>query len=281
MLFLPKTRVASLRARATMAKCSGTSRRQDLTNADADRELPSRVEVRGKTPARKNLVGMVSENLRQLILGGELRIGDKLPSEAGLTRQFDVSRTVIREAIASLRADGLVEARHGVGVFVIDNRPAISHSFQSFETARISSIIEALELRAAVEIEAAGLAAIRRSPAQEEAIRERYDDIAAQIAAGQPTVAADFAFHLAIADATNNPRFREFLEVMGRNAIPRALLRSSSGERTPADYLKQIQAEHKQIVDAISARDAGAAREAVRTHLQGSLQRYRNLIRRS
>ncbi len=223
---------------------------------------------------------MVSESLRGLILGGEIHPGDKLPSEAGLTERYNVSRTVIREAVASLRADGLVEARHGVGIFVLTNQPSPAHGFQTFETARISSMIEALELRTAVEIEAAALAAVRHSPAQEEAIRERYDDIEAQIGAGQPTMAADLAFHLAIADATNNPRFREFLEVMGRNAIPRASLQEGNAEETPGDYLKQIQAEHRLIADAISARDPEAAREGLRTHLQGSLQRYRKLIRR-
>ncbi|HVW57239.1 MAG TPA: FadR/GntR family transcriptional regulator [Rhizobiaceae bacterium] len=252
-----------------------------MRGADADQDAATREDETAETPPRKNLVGMVSDRLRRQILGGELHPGDKLPSEAGLTRQFDVSRTVIREAVASLRADGLVEARHGVGIFVLSNQPPIAHSFQSFETARISSMIEALELRTAVEIEAAALAAVRRSPAQEEAIHERYDDIAAEIAAGQPTTAADFAFHLAIADATNNPRFREFLEVMGRNAIPRASLQDGNAEHTPGDYLQQIQAEHKSIADAISARDPEAAREGIRTHLQGSLVRYRMLIRRS
>jgi len=252
-----------------------------VSGADLDQGAPTRGDAKAKAPARKNLVGMVGDDLRRQILSGELRPGDKLPSEAGLARQFDVSRTVIREAVASLRADALVEARHGVGIFVLSNQPPVSHGFQSFETARISSIIEALELRTAVEIEAAGLAAVRRSPAQEEAIHERYDDIAALVAAGQPTMAADFAFHLAIADATNNPRFREFLEVMGRNAIPRASLQSGDAEHTPGDYLRQIQAEHKHLANAISARDPEAAREGIRTHLQGSLMRYRKLIRGS
>ncbi|MBN9068848.1 MAG: FadR family transcriptional regulator [Rhizobiales bacterium] len=256
-------------------------RRHELSGADVDQDAPNHGGARAKAPARRNLVGVVGDGLRRQILSGELRPGDKLPSEAGLTRQFKVSRTVIREAVASLRADGLVEARHGVGIFVLNNQPPASHSFQSFETARISSIIEALELRTAVEIEAAALAAMRRSPAQEEAIHERYDDLAAQIAAERPTMEADFAFHLAIADATNNPRFREFLEVMGRNVIPRASLQSGDAEHTPADYLRQIQAEHKHIADAISARDAEAAREGIRTHLQGSLVRYRKLIRGS
>lgn len=252
-----------------------------MSRADADHEAPSRAATQPKAPGRRNLVGMVSEKLRELILGGELYPGDKLPSEAGLTERYNVSRTVIREAVASLRADGLVEARHGVGIFVLSTHPQASPMFQPFETARISSVIEALELRTAVEIEAAGLAATRRSPAQEQAILERYDDLDALIAAGQPTTAADFELHLAIADATNNPRFREFLEVMGRHAIPRASLRDENSEPTPGGYLKQIQAEHKTIADAISVQNPDAAKEGIRTHLQGSLQRYRNLIRRA
>lgn len=234
----------------------------------------------GKAPGRRNLVETVSGELRRAIGDGTLKPGEKLPSEAGLTKRYQVSRTVVREAIASLRADGLVDVRHGVGVFVASSPASWAHSFQAAEHARISSIIEMLELRAGVEIEAAGLAAVRRSPAQEEAIFERYDDLGALMAEGKPTTAADFAFHLAIADATNNPRFREFLEMMGRHVIPRASLQEGRSERTPADYLNQIQAEHKRIADAIAARDEEGAREAVRTHLKGSQQRYRNLIRR-
>jgi DNA-binding FadR family transcriptional regulator len=101
------------------------------------------------------------------------------------------------------------------------------------------------------------------------------------IAEGKPTTAADFAFHLAVADATNNPRFREFLEIMGRNVIPRASLQEGLAERAETGYLEQIQAEHKRIADAISARDEEAARDAVRLHLKGSLERYRQMIRRS
>jgi DNA-binding FadR family transcriptional regulator len=244
-----------------------------------------------RQPGRKNLVGKVSEKLRQAIIAGDFSPGDKLPSEAGLTERYEVSRTVIREAIASLRADGLVEARHGVGVFVLASQPQAARAgraesgapgasaLQPVDASRISSMIEMLELRAAVEIEAAGLAAARRSPAQMEAIFERYDDLTGLIAEGKPTTAADFAFHLAIANATNNPRFREFLEMMGRAVIPRSALQDGRTENTAAGYLEQIQAEHRQLADAILARDEEAARDAVRTHLKGSLQRYREMIR--
>lgn len=235
-------------------------------------------EQGARRPGRRNLVATVADRLRASIVDGTLKPGDKLPSEVALTREHSVSRTVIREAISSLRADGLVEPRHGVGVFILGGQAPVS-AFQ-VETARISSIIEMLELRGAIEAEAAALAAARRSPAQEEAIHECYDDLSGLIAEGRATAEADFAFHMVIADATNNPRFREFLEMLGQNLIPRSLLQSGQQEATPPEYLEQIQAEHRRIADAIAARDEEAARHAMRVHLNGSQQRYRSLIRR-
>ncbi|MCT8998716.1 FadR/GntR family transcriptional regulator [Chelativorans intermedius] len=227
---------------------------------------------------RVSLVSKVSDDLRRRIVEGELSVGEKLPSEAELTRHYAVSRTVVREAIAALRYENMVEPRQGAGVFVRNNRPAGGSPFPLADTARISSIIEILELRAAVEIEAAALAAQRRSPAQEEAIMERYDDINALIAEGRPTLEADRAFHLAIADATNNPRFREFLELLGPSAIPRAMLQPGR-ETATKEYLLQIQEEHRRIAEAVSARDEDAARQAMRVHLIGSQQRYRARLR--
>ena len=242
--------------------------------------------ITGEAPSRKgrNLVQMVGGRLRDAIAGGELKPGDKLPTESGLTQQHNVSRTVIREAIASLRADNLVEVRHGVGVFVLAPQGGLQGGLQgSFRTAdasRVSSIIEMLEVRAAIEIEAAGLAAVRSSPAQQELIFECLETIKRQIAAGAATVESDRAFHLAIADATNNPRFRELLEAIGRQMIPRSLLQDGEVDVSPAQYLAQIQDEHQKIARAIADGDDSAARDAMRMHLKGSQQRYRSLIRR-
>ncbi|QCI98976.1 FadR family transcriptional regulator [Agrobacterium larrymoorei] len=227
-----------------------------------------------------SLVTQTADALRQSILAGQYKPGDKLPSEAGLTDLYKVSRTVVREAIAALRADKLVEARHGAGIFVLALPTQQPQPFQDVDHDRISSIIELLELRAAVETEAAELAAVRRSPAQEEAIMRRLAAVQDCIQNGKPTAEADFQLHLSIADATNNPRFREFLEVMGQNVIPRAALRATQTETTAASYLQQLQDEHDRIVRAISDGDAAAAREAMRQHLKGSQQRYRAMLRR-
>lgn len=223
----------------------------------------------------------LGDTLRRAIAAGQFPPGTKLPSEARLSEAHGVSRTVVREAISALRADGLVEAKQGAGVFVLEVAPAPGSllSLRDIDPARVSSMIELLELRTAIEVEAAGLAALRRSPAQEEVIIERHYAIRACVDAGISSAEADFSLHVAIADATNNPRFREFLTMIGKNAIPRAALRENDTETDQRAYVALLDSEHNQIVIAISNGDEESAREAMRRHLRGSQARYRALLR--
>lgn len=236
-----------------------------------------------KTPSTRTgvgLVGTVSATLRAWIAEGRYQPGDKLPSEAKLAAEHGVSRTVLREAIATLRADGLVKPRQGAGIFVLPPAAARALPFGDIDPARLSSVLEMLELRLPIEVEAAGLAARRRSPAQEEGIIAGYRAIGAAATAGEPTAPLDFALHLAIAEATNNPRFADFLRLIGPAMIPRQALFDAGRDAPPSLAPAQLQAEHERIVWAISAGDAEGARAAMRDHLAGSQQRYRELIRR-
>lgn len=230
---------------------------------------------------RGGLVGRVIEDLRDDIAAGRFEVGSKLPSQAELAARFSVSRPVIREAVASLQADGMLESHQGAGVFVRARTGAAPFAFRAIDEARISSMLETLELRSAVEIEAAALAALRRSPLQEEAIYRAHAALVQQIEQGVRSADADFLFHRAIAEATNNPRFAEFLDLLGKSAIPRRAVQQDAGTEAPvaAEYLRTIAAEHRSIADAISAGDDSAARLAMRQHLAGSQQRYRALLR--
>lgn len=230
-------------------------------------------------PARKTLVASLRDALRQQIEAGHFRAGERLPSEAQLTREHGVSRTVVREAVAALRADGLVEPRQGSGVYVLEPEVPVPAPFSDVDMDRLSSVIELLELRTAVEVEAAGLAAQRRSPSQEEYILECLRTVALCNSAGRPSGEEDFALHLAIAEATNNPRFPEFLQMIGANSIPRRALDSQTKVPMAERYGEMINAEHDHIVTAILNGDEEGARAAMRTHLRGSQQRYRNLLR--
>lgn len=234
-----------------------------------------------RKPEGRTLVTKVRDALLEQIEGGAYSPGDRLPSEAKLTEEFSVSRTVVREAIASLRADGLVEPRQGAGIFVLAPPAVTALPFRNVDPARVSSMIEILELRTAVEAEAAALAAQRRSPAQEEAIIEAYRAFSRQTSLGEASADADFALHLAIADATNNPRFREFLTLAGTTVIPRRSLGADAQDGDPAEYLAVLVREHEAIVNAILDGDETAAREAMRHHLRGSQSRYRRLLHRT
>lgn len=219
----------------------------------------------------RSLVTQVAASLRRDIEAGKFKPGDKLPSENDLTGLHSVSRAVIREAVAILRAEGMLEARRGVGVFVTDAELK-GTPFSGLSLERISSVIELLELRAACETEAAGLAAARRSPTQLEAIIDLHRRIGANVEKGLSTRDDDFAFHLAIAQATQNRRFSELLLLIKPGII---LNRTQAGTMTMNPHLQE---EHGRIVNAVFAGDANAAREAMNTHLQGSLTRYKTLL---
>lgn len=227
------------------------------------------------------LVSKVSETLRKAILDGAFQPGDKLPSEAQLTQEHGVSRTVVREAIAALRSDGLVEPRQGAGVFVLDPIGfAFKRTNPSFDRERIYSSLEILEARTPLEIEAAGLAALRRSPAQEDEIFQCHSAAIAGRNDADAWGKADIDLHKAIARATNNPLFETFLELQGTAIIPQTgQKRIEQDERGEIAYRNLLIKEHEKIVLAISSGDEDGARAAMREHLKGSLERYRNLLR--
>ncbi|PLW75919.1 FadR/GntR family transcriptional regulator [Cohaesibacter celericrescens] len=225
------------------------------------------------------LVSRVSKALRSDVLHGDYRSGDKLPSEAQLTRIHGVSRTVIREAIAALRSEGLVEARQGAGVFVLD---AISSAFQrsrlDVDRQRLYSSLEILEARTPLEIEAAGLAAQRRSPVQEEEMFEKHTALISCLNDGTHWIPNDIALHLAIARATNNPLFSTFLEMQGNSVIPQTDNTVGNDNDDVITYRHHLIKEHERIVMAIANGDEQGARDAMREHLKGSLMRHRKLL---
>ena len=225
---------------------------------------------------KRTLASEISDSLRLAISRGEYRPGDRLPSEAQLTQAHDVSRTVVREAITLLRAGGLVEARQGSGVYVLP--PLTDAPAKRVNQATLSSALEILELRTPVEVEAAGLAALRRSPAQEELLFDRHAAIIALAGDGKPIRDADFNLHLAIAESTNNPQFTTFLVAFGNTAIPSSTLVTANVAEAQISYHGQLINEHEQIVLAISRGDEDAARQAMRAHLEGSQRRHRDIL---
>jgi GntR family transcriptional regulator, transcriptional repressor for pyruvate dehydrogenase complex len=239
---------------------------------------------RGKTlaafrplPAPRSLSDALVERLTSDITQGKLPPGSRLPTEQEMIATTGVSRTVVREAVAALRAEGLVVTRQGVGAFVAA-APRRPFRIESGDLRSLREVIEVMELRTGIEIEAAGLAAERANGAQLVSIDDAYGAVDQAIGRGDAGVDQDFAFHRSIAAATGNPQFVNFLEYLGRFIIPRQTIRVAA--ESPADraaYLAKIQEEHRDIVDAIRAKSAQAARAAMRRHLLNSRRRYQSL----
>ncbi len=187
-----------------------------------------------------NLAEQVMARLSADIRGGRLAPGTRLPTEQMLTAELGVSRTVVREAVAALRADGLVVTRRGSGAYVADPS-AGPFRLVPPRAASLSDILNVMELRLAVEVQAAGLAAERASRRQLASIRAAWRAIDDALQRGEGAVAQDFAFHRAIAEATGNDQFPRFLAYLGSHVIPRQSVRLDMD--TPAErrlYLERV-----------------------------------------
>lgn len=222
---------------------------------------------------RESLSSQLKKQILQKIDDKVYLPGERIPSESDLCAEFGVSRTVVREAVASLRADGVLKSRQGIGVFVDDAPRLQPFEISPLPDAAVQEILQILELRLSVELEAAAMAAERRSDEQLAEIGDALARLSAE-GAGQ-SGPMDFEFHLAIARATNNPYFEKFLTFLGPQIIPRLRVNAIGGKARTGAYNDKLQDEHRAILDAIEAQDPAAARDAMRRHLSGSLMRYR------
>ena len=228
--------------------------------------------------AARNLTEEVVKRIATSIRAGDLAPGARLPTEQELMTAMGVSRTVVREAVAALRADGLVTTRQGSGAFVAANSSRMPFRISSDGLMSIDDVLEVMELRLAIEVEAAALAAERITPARLGPIRHALRSINSALRKGEAAVREDFAFHRAIAVASANTKIAALVEFLGHHIIPRQSIRASMAK--PAEqrrYLKRIQDEHDRIFEAIRDADITEARRSMRSHLTRSLARYRRL----
>lgn len=228
---------------------------------------------------RETLTSQLIRSLSARIEQGGLKPGDKLPSEQELIEEFGVSRTVVREAISSLRAAGLVATQQGVGAFVQSNALTPSFRIDEANLDLLKEVIGVLELRIALEAEACALAAQRRQENHLAAMRLALDRMEAVIDAEEDAVAPDLDFHRSIAEATGNVHFSHLFSYLGALMIPRTRLqtfRFFADDRL--EYLRRVNREHEDIYQAIQRHDSDAARSAMRLHLSNSRERVRRAM---
>jgi GntR family transcriptional regulator, transcriptional repressor for pyruvate dehydrogenase complex len=223
------------------------------------------------------LADAVAQKLRREISSGRYKPSEKLPTERELSERYGVSRSIIREALGRLKQDGLVTSRQGSGAFVAEGGSAVFRLdvVDLVDTTEMSNIVELL---IAFESAASGHAAQRRTRAELAAIQAEFDAMDRAIENGLAGVDEDIAFHRAIIAATHNPVFRDmsqFLDSRVRTFIRTARTNSARFQ----GLTRQVQEEHRLILDAIRGRDEDAARLAAASHLRNAAERLVKLRR--
>lgn len=220
---------------------------------------------------RRTLADEVTEVLRARILAGEVAAGERLPTESQLSDAFQVSRAVIREAVARLKHEHLVESRQGAGIFRAPEGgefPVLSRAAQKID-ARLLAVFE---LRLAVEPMSASLAAQRWQEATIEPIRKSLAQLARAVSTGRGGADADAAFHRSIGVAAGNPLMASLLDFI-QGELRSSLTLSHANTRKVAGAAEGVQREHARIARAIEARDGARAADAMERHLRNSAVR--------
>ncbi|WP_426955824.1 FadR/GntR family transcriptional regulator [Muricoccus radiodurans] len=207
----------------------------------------------------------VIHRIGRLVEDGEIRLDDRFPSERALEARWRVSRLVIREAFRALEVQGVVESRPGGGRYLrAESVPDLTRLRRMRLAAGRDGLLALWEAREAIEAKAAGLAALRATPEQVEAIARPLRMIG--LLSPEVLRGTDFnrEFHLAILRASGNP----LLEEMAADLLSRS---QATGFRhlLEVEDWAALQPEHQPILDAIAARDGEAARRAMVRHFDG------------
>lgn len=242
----------------------------------SDSMLTPETKAFGRLDRRPSLTDDIAQQLSDMILEGQLRPGDQLPTEQSLAESFGVARTVVREAISRLKHDGLVDSRQGVGAFVAEPsaRRAFRISPACFEKRQ--QLLQILQLRTGITSEAAGLAAQLRSEEDLAALRDSFELMSASIAEGEAAaekrVRAETAFYTRLAEASGNQYIREFLAMLDTR-IDQELHSVAVKNARAAEWGTDVLGEHRAVLEAIERQDVEGAAQAVRLHYTNAARR--------
>ncbi|MFD1625679.1 FadR/GntR family transcriptional regulator [Azospirillum griseum] len=244
-------------------------------NRDDDGMLALGDGQSGDTGARGRqtpLVQRVYQLLLAQISAGDYQPDERLPGENDLATRFAVSRPIVREALRRLRAEGLIYSRQGAGSFVRaaveDSRPLLGYA--PVET--IADIQRCYEFRLTIEPDHAFHAARRWNDAALANIAAALDLMGDATRAQRHRDDADFAFHVAIAEATNNHYYASSMQAL-KDHIAVGMKFHGVSLMGPSPGLDGVFDEHRGIFEAIRARDGDTARARMRRHLEGSRDR--------
>ncbi len=212
---------------------------------------------------RTTLVAAAFERLISNIVHGKWKAGDQLPPERELCRHLGIARTSLREALKAMELIGMLESRVGEGTFICPRSEFLSRpllwAFTGIDHAELGKIMEA---RVFLERDLAGLAAERASPEELARIDDAIQRMSENIAASEPVLESDMAFHLAVAEAAHNEVLANAAQLL-RNLMKYWIQLKLLIRNVPSAALER----HRGIYQAIRNRDAESARTLMRTHL--------------
>ncbi len=209
----------------------------------------------------------IVDQLKMMIIQGNLKPGDKLPSERELSEQLGVSRSSVREALSALEAMSILDIRSGEGTFVRQtSQSATIEALALVLTVENNPEVQLMEVRRVLEVEAAGLAARRATLYQVEKIGDALKAMQAAAEKQELAVEYDLKFHFTIAEATHN---NILLRIM--NTVADIMHQTFRAKRQQLygspGMAERIIREHTLIFKAIQERNPAEARERMLEHL--------------
>lgn len=218
-----------------------------------------------------NMPARIYSDILNRIIEGEYKEGERLPTEHMLAERFATSRPTVREALAQLRADGIIATRHGSGTTVMRRPDPDVRRFAPLET--LSDIRRCYEYRVVVESGAAALAAQKADDDDIAAIRREWDNLQTIVETSGIGAKDDFAFHMAVARASKNQFFITALSGIQEQMVFSMNLSRNLSLVKSIERQRIVQQEHFEVLEAIQARDVQRASQAMRDHLERAVSR--------
>lgn len=213
----------------------------------------------------------IAELIRKEIVDGQMAPGTLLPTEQTMAETYKVSRNVIREGIARLRNEGIVNSRQGVGAFVATTPTPFLRLDDGLEQPERHHNL--FELRITLEVQSAELAAMRRTPEDLTEMQHAYDEMVKTSDWVNVGVEQDLVFHRAIAGATGNQFMLETIMFIAEHLKQSIRLTRASLQESAQEINEKTLREHLRILEAIKAGDRIAARAAMTTHVVNAAAR--------
>jgi GntR family transcriptional regulator, transcriptional repressor for pyruvate dehydrogenase complex len=209
----------------------------------------------------------VVDYVRDMVMRGVLRPGDRLPAERELAVQLGVSRPTVRAGLKGLSAMGAVVTRHGAGTFISESPVMRSEPLNLLAALHGFTRDDMYETRRMLEVAAAGLAAERATPAHISTIADEVTNLFASMEDRRTFLFYDIRFHRAVANASGNPLVASLVEMISALYYDQ---RQKTAERATGTNLRDAAEAHRRVYLAIRARDPERARAAMNDHLMQS-----------